>query len=57
MSRKMFPVNIYLQYQYPFSRKQDLYKLRFKLLVSWLILNAVNCNSLFLYVELFFFAI
>lgn len=44
----MLPINIYLQYQYPFGGKQDLHKLHFKLLVSQLILNAVNCNGLFL---------
>lgn len=53
----MLLINIYLRYQDPFSRKQDLHKLHFKLLVSQLILNAVNCNGLFLYVMLFFFSL
>lgn len=53
----MLPVNTYSQLRYPFSRKQDLHKLHFKLLVSQLILNAVNCNGLFLYVKLFFFSL
>lgn len=54
MPGKTLPINISLQYEYPFSRKQDLHKLHFALWVSQLILNAVKCNDLFLYVELVF---